>query len=305
MVKVLRPVALNRAAIADLLESWERSLRAANKREKTIETYTLSVRRYLAWREDRRLRAGIGDVTREDVEMFISELLTALKPASVDTYYQGLKRFMKWCTDEGEIEQDPTARVKGPKVIEQPPIILADVDLDKLLAACEGRAFDDRRDTAIIQLLISTPIRRGGIAGLKLDDLDLPAKLLRVTLKGGREHLTPFDSTAALALDRYLRVRRLHRLAHLPDLWLGKGRALGYDGIYHMLKRRAAQAGLGHLSIHPHLFRHRWTHDWLAGEGSELGAMRIAGWKTGDMLKRYGALLADERAIEEYRRRRR
>lgn len=64
------------------------------------------------------------------------------------------------------------ARMKPPHIPEEPPEVLSDDELRRLLKACEGSDFYSRRDMAIIRLFLDTGIRRSELAGLKVEDFD-------------------------------------------------------------------------------------------------------------------------------------
>jgi integrase len=72
------------------------------------------------------------------------------------------------------------------------------------------------------------------------------------------------------------------------------------SGVTQILRRRCRQAGIE--ALHPHQLRHTAAHSWLAMGGNEGDAMRLFGWRSPDMLKRYGASAADERAHDAFRR---
>lgn len=284
-----------------LAESFRRSLLAQNKSANTITIYMYAVQRFAAFLEAQGMPQNVEGITREHIESFLADILAHGKPASASTYCGSLRAFFTWCVEEGELRESPMVRVKGPHIPETPPPVLSDDELRRLLKTCEGREFHQRRDMALLRLLIDTGMRRAECAGLKVEDIDFANNVAIVMGKGRRPRACPFGHKTAASLDRYLRARAQHRTATHPGLWLGKtsiGMTAG--GIARIIKRRAEQAGL--KGLHPHLFRHSFAHTWLSAGGQEGDLMRLAGWRSRTMLGKYGASAADERAREAHKK---
>jgi site-specific recombinase XerD len=283
------------------LSSFGRHLRAANKSPMTIKAYTEAVRQFDAFLGDRGMPRTVAAIRREHLESFIEDQLKRLRPASAANRYRSLQQFFRWLVDEGELKDSPMAKMKPPAVPEEPPTVLTDVDLSGLWKVTSGTGFDDRRDRAILRLLLDGGIRRAELAGLRLEDVDRDQDVIVVMGKGRRPRAVPYDREAARDLDRYIdRARKDHRDADGPWLWLGKKGRLTETGIAQLLQRRGREAGL-EGRLHPHLFRHTWAHQQLAAGMQETDVMRIAGWKSRQMVARYGASAGHERAIAAYR----
>jgi site-specific recombinase XerD len=240
--------------------SFERHLRAANRSPNTIASYLESLRQAEAFLvgRDRTLL----DARRADLEAFLAELLTRRAPSTVASRHKALCVLYKWLQEEEEIDANPMRRIKAPIIPELPVAVVPEDGLRRRLAACAGKDFDARRDTALLMFLLDTGSRRAEVAGLKVAAVDFDLDVAVVLSKGRRERTVPFGRKTSLAVDRYMRARARHKHAALPWLWLGRRGQLTAWGVKQVLQRRGEQAGLP--GLHAHQLRHTFAHEWLA-----------------------------------------
>lgn len=282
--------------LAPLLPSWQRHLRAKDASKNTISTYMQGAIRldaFMAHLDDP------ADITRADLERWRVHLLNTGSAATASNRWRAAKQLFKWLTAEDEIPADPTAGMAGIKVTDQPPDVVTLEQFRQLLAGCDT-TFEGIRDRAILMLFYDSGVRLGGLVGLRVDDVDLETQTARVVLKGGKEHDIPFGVKAADALDRYIRARRKHPKAHLLALWVHRRGAMNVSGVQTMIRRRAERAGIPH--VHPHQFRHTFSHNWLEAGGGEGDLMEIAGWTDPTMARRYGRSVAGKRARNAHKK---
>ncbi|MFC3980216.1 tyrosine-type recombinase/integrase [Streptosporangium jomthongense] len=284
-----------------MIDSFELWLMSKNYSENTRLAYLGAARMFTEFLVAQALPCDTEGVKPEHVRLFLVAQQKRASALTVSHYHQRLQAWFTWMEGEGERTEStcPVLMADKPTFPTKVKIPLTEEELARLLATCKGNSFLDRRDTAILRVLMDNGVRVSGLTGLHLDHVDLRGKTLKIILKGGDEHLAPIGARTVAALDRYLRVRARHPLAELPYLWLaerGPNPTVGLtrSGVQYLLEQRGKQAGVA--NVHPHRFRATATHHLLAAGGGESDVQRIMGWKTQSMVQHYSAGLAHERA---------
>lgn len=282
-------------------------LESVNAAPTTIKAYSLAVTQLGSFLQDTGLPVDPRKVKREHLSTWMVHLQRSaenggrgLAAQTALQRFQSVRQFFKFLEESGDIKETPMVRMKPPQVPEKLVPVIADDDMKRLFKTVHGGDFESRRDKAILSLFVDTGMRIAEMAGLNAEDLDMDQREVVVLGKGRRPRALRVVKETRTDILRYLQVRDRHPHADDDALWVGKRGRMTDNGIRQMVRRRQEQGGLPR--INPHMFRHTFAHEYLKGGGSEGDLVRITGWKDRQMLDRYGASVASERAREAHDR---
>ena len=190
------------------------------------------------------------EITREHLTDFLSHRKrVGFATASIKIVVVALKIFFRWLVKNGRVRVDPAELLPLPRVERYLPETLNEHQIKHLLEALPTSGPMALRNRAIFEVLYACGVRVSELCGIRVEDLDLETRIVRVTGKGDKMRVIPVGTRAANAVTAYLNAERpaLVRKWTRSHLFLSvRGKALTPDRIWQLAKE-AAQIGRAHV----------------------------------------------------------
>jgi integrase/recombinase XerD len=240
------------------------------------ENYQISTRRSLEefadWASKRQQLFSPGKVELAELTKYLaSEKERGLAPASMKLIVVALKIFFRFLKMRSMTEKDPAELLTLPRLTRFLPETLNQVQVNRLLEVnIQGRPFP-LRDRAILELFYASGLRISELTGVRLENLNLQERIIRVVGKGSKTRLVPIGRTACDAIDQYLTQERVDLVARKTgnEVFLSRhGKKLTTQRVWQIIKEIAASAGF-ETNVYPHLLRHSFATHLLAN-GADL-----------------------------------
>ncbi len=251
-----------------------------NASRNTIASYTLDLKRYLAFLETKSI-GSVNAIRESHTSEFLGTLhREGLSPRSVTRALSAIKGFHKFLVGDGVTRNDPTELVDAPKLPRSLPDVLTQPEVDKILNQPHATEKDKKnlwlRDKAMLETMYASGLRVSEVVGLKQSHLLGEEMLVRVFGKGSKERVVPIGGSALRWIERYrkeCRVLLATRGNSADALFLNaRGTPMSRMAVWNIVQQAAAKAGIG-KEVHPHTFRHSFATHLLEG-GADLRAVQ-------------------------------
>ena len=261
--------------VDNMVKAYMRYLKLErNLSPNTIEAYRNDLRWLLAYVNFHGLK--VEEVKLEDLDNFSASLHDQrITPRSQARILSGVRSFFKFLLLDGFIDADPTELLVSPHVRNALPDVLSTAEVDRLEASIDLSKWEGQRNRAIIEVLFSCGLRVSELVNLKLSNLYVEEKFVRVTGKGDKERLVPISSRALDELNAWFADRNAMRIKSGEEDYVflnRRGAHLTRTMILIMIKRQAVEAGIT-KTISPHTLRHSFATALLEG-GADLIAIQ-------------------------------
>lgn len=262
------------------LSDWLTYLDQQGKSSATIAAYRRALQHLMRWTEDTYQETFVtAKVIPRDLRHWKThqQKVEKASPATVNQRLTAVSRFFQWARKEKLIKDNPTEDIHALRLAERKPQALSDQGVRKLLREAKS----NKRDYALLELLIGTGLRVGEALALQIEDVTLNERSGVVIVrhgKGGTYREVPLVLDVRQALMTYLEEDHPTPNNPVAPLWINRlGKALSHrSSVMRMLETYARRSNLE--SINPHMLRHTFATRYLKANPDDLrGLARLLG----------------------------
>ena len=245
--------------------------------EKTCIGYGSDLRFFAAYLRQRRI-GNAADVRREDIVAFLAaEREKGMKGSTRSRRTAAIRMFFRFLKERRLIRENPSDLMDSPKRALALPRVLSEQEVFAMLDEVNGEDAVSLRDRAILEVLYGCGLRVSELCELKREDIVADGELLRVLGKGSKERIVPIGGAAGRALTAYLEGSRESfargNLAEGHVFLTRLGRSFTRQGVFKIVRARAAAVGIAADRISPHVLRHCFASHMLS-HGADIRAIQ-------------------------------
>lgn len=260
---------------AALMKAYNRYLRLQRGfSPNTLEAYQRDVKKLTDYLDGEGIR--LTDVTLEHLQSFAASLHDlGIGAKSQCRILSGVRSFCNFMVRDGRIEDDPSELLESPQTGKHLPEVLSIEEVDMLEAAIDCTKWEGQRNRAMIEMLFSCGLRVSELVTLKLSDLYLDERFIRVLGKGNKERLVPISPRAIDELYMWFDQRNEMKIKPGEEDYVflnRRGAHLTRTMVLIFIKDYARDAGI-RKTISPHTLRHSFATSLLEG-GADLRAIQ-------------------------------
>ena len=247
-----------------------------NCSEKTVIAYGADLREFEDYFKKADAELDFTKVHPDNVRNWVVFLMDekGRSATSVNRKLSSLRSFYRFLLKKKKLVVNPMVKIVGPKKKKPLPSFVREKDMDRLLdeSSFDG-GFEGCRDRMILEMFYTTGIRLSELIGLNDADVDLSAKLVKVTGKRNKQRLIPFGDELVEELLIYIKVRNEALPVRSEAFFVLKdGRRMYPMSVYRIVRRNLSKV-VSLKKRSPHVLRHTFATAMLNND-AELRAVK-------------------------------
>lgn len=242
----------------------------------TVSAYVKDIGDFEVFCEKENLTSNIDTVSYVFVRNWIVRLSEEKKSnRSINRKIASLKSYYKFLLKIQVIDVSPLVKHKALKTAKKVQVPFSVREMEDVFNEIEfTNNFEGARDRLIIELFYATGIRKAELINLKLSDVSLHAKTIKVLGKRNKERIMPIKQSLVVSIEGYFKWRKTINLTEGADfVFVTKKGGKIYDTLVYRIINSYFSIVSSKLKKSPHVLRHTFaTH--LLNEGADLNAVK-------------------------------
>lgn len=234
-----------------------------NYSDLTIRSYELDLTSFFKYIKKNNI--NYLKLSNTDVREYLKYLDTCkLKSSTISRRISALRTFYNYLLDEKLVNNNIFHNVKNPKLEKKLPNYLNYNEIDELLSSIDINEIDGLEKRLLIEIFYSTGCRVSELTNIKIDDIDLNNKVIRIMGKGSKERIVYFGEYASKYLNMYLSKKKSNKYLFETS---NKEKLTIYD------VEKIVKEIMRHISIKTHVTPHTLRHTFathLLNNGADI-----------------------------------
>ena len=242
----------------------------------TIQSYNKDLESFLEFIISEYDMDSIHQVNYQQIRSWIVNLVeSGIANRSINRKVSSLNSYYKFLIKTETITTNPLVKHKALKTSKKVQIPFSEQEMKTVLNELQfDTSFEGLRDRLIIELFYATGIRRIELIQIKIADLDLSNKTLKVIGKRNKERIIPLLHSVIESIHKYNDARNsLESIEDKAYLFLTKKGLKIYETLVYRIINEYFSKASAKVKRSPHILRHSFaTH--LLNQGANLNAVK-------------------------------
>ena len=240
----------------------------------TVNSYISDISFFLSYISS--MNKKVTDVDKNIVRNYL-KILSDLKynNSTIARKLSSLRSYFAYLLANKKIKNNIFNLINNPKKEKKLPNFLTYQEFEDLIFSIDNNDIYAKRNKLILELLLASGLRVSELVNIKLEDIDINNKSIRVVGKGSKERIVYFNLHTETSLKDYLDNSRSKLLKNRKSSYLfinNKSTKLTREGVFEIINKIATKANIKH-HLSPHVLRHTFA-TFLLNEGADIRSVQ-------------------------------
>ena len=235
-----------------------------------------------------------------DINNYFSSISKNSK-ATLKRKHATIRSFFKFLENENQNISNILEKIKTPKIGSPIPKPLSIEEIEKIINF-QNINDEDFTNTCIFTLMYASGLRVSEVISVKIGEIDLKQKTIKVTGKGNKQRILPIYQDAAKFISSYIKSVRKNISnieTYSSNLFVRKNsKKITRQYVWRKLRERTIQVGIN-KNVTPHMIRHSFATHLLQGGASIRHVQEFLGHNSIESTQIY-TKIPNEKLIKDY-----